>query len=135
MVDIDHEAKSIGIVDYKTGKPSISWTGKTDFEKIKLHKYRQQLMFYKLLVEHSRDYSHLAVDQASLQFVEPTNSGSIVELTIEWSSEELERFAQLVQAVWQSIISLDFPDISSYSTDYKGIQAFENDLLAAFIEK
>ncbi|MFI5212659.1 MAG: ATP-dependent DNA helicase, partial [Candidatus Saccharimonadales bacterium] len=56
LVDVDTTNKTIVVTDYKTGKASYSWTGKTDYEKIKLHKYKQQLMFYKLLVEQSRDY-------------------------------------------------------------------------------
>src|SRR5690606_35627515 len=42
LVDIDKETKTIRVTDYKTGKPSRDWKGKTEFEKIKLHKYRQQ---------------------------------------------------------------------------------------------
>ena len=56
VVDIDEENKSIIVTDYKTGKPSTTWKGRTDYEKVKLHKYKQQLMFYKLLVENARDW-------------------------------------------------------------------------------
>ncbi|HEY1085303.1 MAG TPA: ATP-dependent DNA helicase [Candidatus Saccharimonadales bacterium] len=131
VVDIDQEAKSITVVDYKTGKPSLSWKGKADFEKIKLHKYRQQLMFYKLLVEHSADYSPYTVDRSYLQFVEPTESGTIVSLEIDWDKDELTRFSRLIEAVWQKIITLDLPDTSKYPENHKGILAFEDDIISS----
>lgn len=129
VVDIDEESKSISVTDYKTGKPASSWNGKTDFEKIKLHKYKQQLMFYKLLVEHSRDYSNFKVDTGVIQFIEPTASGKITQLELSFDASELAGFQRLIQAIYDRIVALDFPDVSQYSTDYKGIQQFESDLL------
>ena len=131
LVDIDKSAKSITVTDYKTGKQYHSWTGKDDNAKIKLHHYKQQLMFYKLLIESSRDYSKYAVKQGIMQFVEPTPSGQILTLDTDFSSEDMERFIRLVNAVWSRIIKLDFPDISSYENSYKGIVLFENDLISA----
>lgn len=129
LVDISSTDKTIIVSDYKTGKASTSWTGKTDYEKIKLHKYRQQLMFYKLLVEHSRDYNQYVVEKGCLQFVEPTPRGEILHLEASPTPEDLERFRQLIKAVWHKITTLDLPDTSSYEPSYKGMLAFENDLL------
>ncbi len=129
VVRLDPENKTITVTDYKTGAPSSSWTGKTDYEKQKLHKYRQQLMFYKLLVEHSRDFAGYTVEQGVLQFVEPTRSGQIHQLSLTFSPDEMTVFTRLVLAVWQRIQALDLPDISEYSADYKGMQAFEAWLL------
>lgn len=129
LVDIDSANKSIVVTDYKTGKATASWTGKTDYEKIKLHKYRQQLMFYKLLVEGSRDYQTYNVDHGVLQFVEPNKAGSILALDATFTRDELEQFSNLIKAVWKHISTLDLPDIASYSQDYRGMLAFEQDLL------
>lgn len=129
LVDIDTNDKIIIVSDYKTGKASTSWTGKTDYEKIKLHKYKQQLMFYKLLVEQSRDYNQYTVEKGCLQFVEPTARGDILSLESSCSSEELETFRQLIKAVWKKIMTLDLPDTSAYDQSYKGMLAFEQDLL------
>ncbi len=127
LVDI-HE-KTVVVTDYKTGKPSRSWTGKTDFEKIKLHKYKQQLMFYKLLIENSRDYrGHTAINGV-LQFVEPTSHGEILSLEATCTSDELARFTKLIQSVWHHIVALDLPDTSQYEPTYKGMVEFENDLI------
>jgi DNA helicase-2/ATP-dependent DNA helicase PcrA len=130
LVDIAKEDKTIIVSDYKTGKASTSWTGKTDYEKIKLHKYKQQLMFYKLLVEHSRDYNQYTVEKGCLQFVEPTPRGDILHLEASCTAEELDTFRRLINAVWRKIKTLDLPDTSQYEPGYKGMLAFENDLLA-----
>lgn len=129
LVDINTENRTIAVTDYKTGQPSVSWQGKTDYEKIKLHKYRQQLMFYKLMVERSRDYSNYTVNKGILQFVEPTPSGEITALELSFTTEELEDFSKLIEAVWHCIMTLDLPDTDSYEQSYKGILAFEQDLL------
>ncbi len=128
LVDITPD-KSVRVTDYKTGHPSVSWNGKTEYEKIKLHKYRQQLLFYKLLIEHSRDYRGYHVDQGCLQFIEPTKQGEIVALEADFDTTELQRFSQLIEAAWKRICSLDLPDISHYPQTLKGILAFEQDLL------
>lgn len=39
------------------------------------------------------------------------------------------RMKNLIKAVYDKIINLDFPDVSAYSQDYEGILAFEEDLL------
>ncbi len=134
VVDIDKQNKTIFVTDYKTGKPAHSWKGSADYEKIKLHKYRQQLMFYQLLVEHSRDYSNFTFTGGRLQFVEPDmKTGDILSLEDTLSREELSEFTQLIDIIWRKITTLDMPDISGYSADYKGMLQFEKDLLAGEI--
>lgn len=123
------DGDKLTVTDYKTGKPSRDWQGKTDWEKIKLHKYRQQLMFYQLLTQHSRDYAKYSFERGVLQFVEPDAAGRVHALDAHFTSEELADFTKLIQAVWRSITSLDFPDISSYEPNYKGILQFEADLV------
>lgn len=136
LIDINHRSSEIIVTDYKTGKPSSSWQGKTDFEKVKLHKYRQQLMLYKLLIEHSRDYGNkFKVNQAALEFVEADTSGSIKRLEIDFNTEELNRFKLLLKSVWKHIMSLDLQDVSTYEQNYKGILAFEQDLIDQIDQK
>ena len=129
LVDIDNQ--TITVTDYKTGKPSTSWTGKSDYEKIKLHKYRQQLMFYELLCANSRDYARYKFAGARLQFVEPDQAtGDIVALDDHFSNDELADFQRLIAAVWRCITSLELPDTSHYEANYRGVLQFEEDLLA-----
>ena len=127
LLDIDDG--HITVTDYKTGKPSRDWKGKTDADKVKLHKYRQQLMFYQLLCESSRDYSKYTFDGGILQFVEPDASGSIHALRESFTSDELDHFRKLIQAVWHCVTTLELPDTSEFEPNYKGILAFEEYLI------
>lgn len=126
---INKDERTIRVIDYKTGKPSSSWTGKTDYEKIKLHKYRQQLMFYLLLIEQSPHYSGYSYS-GELQFVEPGQNGEILPpLEANFSDDDYIRFKKLVHAIWKSIIQLDFPDSSNYPETYRGILDFEDAII------
>lgn len=126
---LDVQDKVITVTDYKTGKPSRDWKGGSDFEKIKLHKYKQQLLFYQLLCERSRDYSKYTFGGGVLQFVEPTPSGTFYALDYTFNDEEKERFVKLINAVWKHIIDLDLPDTSEFEPTYKGVLAFEQWLI------
>ena len=130
LIDIDKNARTMVVTDYKTGKPVRTWSGKTEYEKIKLHRYRQQLMFYKLMVERSRTYGNYTVEKGILQFVEPTTNGDVIGLDASFTPDELEEFSRLVQKVWHCITTLHLPDTSHYEPTHKGILAFEQDLLA-----
>ncbi len=129
VADCDPKEKTMVVTDYKTGKPVTSRIARTDYEKIKLHKYSQQLLFYKLLVENSRDYSSYTVTDGRLAFIEPTSSGEIIVEEVSYDKEELNRFQRLIGKVWEHIIALNLPDISHYPATYQGMLDFEEDLL------
>jgi DNA helicase-2/ATP-dependent DNA helicase PcrA len=129
VADIDAKEKTMIVTDYKTGKPALSWKGNDEWEKIKLYKYRQQLMFYQLLINNSRDYHTYTVASGRLCFVEPTKSGKISTLELNFENQEIERLALLIEKIWNKIITLDLPDISRYEPTLKGILQFEQDLL------
>lgn len=124
-LEIDQKARTITVVDYKTGKPHSRWASDA-----KLHKYRQQLICYKLLIEGSHSFAGYAVQGGRLEFIEPDEHGQLHQLELRYTDEEVERTRQLLQAVWQRIQSLDFPDITGFSADLKGIRELE-DFLAA----
>ena len=50
-----------------------------------------------------------------------------------FSEEELAEFARLIGIVWRKITTLELPDISEYSADYKGMLQFEEDLLTEVV--
>ncbi len=129
LVDIDTKGHKITVTDYKTGRPPLGWNSNNAYEERKLHKYRQQLLFYKLLVEHSRDYGKYTVEGGRLAFVQPTNRGEVVTLDMTFTSEEIERAQKLIEAVWKHIMDLDLPDTSGYKEGVAGITAFEDDLI------
>lgn len=134
IVDVlrpDRASKTITVTDYKTGKPARKWGGTGDFEKIKLHQYKQQLIFYKLLIESSNEFRGYTVDRGVLAFVEPDEHGELLSLELDYRDDDIETFKQLMQAVWHHIMQADFPDTSGYPETFKGVVAFENDLLEA----
>ena len=124
----------IVVHDFKTGKPKISWQGSSDHEKIQLRNYARQLIFYKILVEGSRDYSKYKVRSGVLEFVEPIegadDSKKMIDLSLGIEEADTERLRKLICAVHKKIINLEFPDISKYEKNIHGVIAFEEDLLS-----
>jgi DNA helicase-2/ATP-dependent DNA helicase PcrA len=117
------------VVDFKTGHAVDKWLGTTPYEKVKLHNYKRQIIFYKLLVENSRDFSERGtVNRGKLEFLEPKN-GKIIELPLEIQAEDVERTRKLIEVVYKKIMTLDFPDVSGYSKDVKGVEEFEEDMV------
>lgn len=129
-LEINRQTKEITVVDYKTGKPFDRW--KAD---AKLHRYKQQLYFYKLLIENTRTYSGYSIKNARLEFLEPDDNDRIMQLELTFNQKELERTKHLISTVWRLIQDLHFPDTSRYDKSLKGIQQFEHDLLTATPKK
>lgn len=129
VMTIDKSAKTISVIDYKTGSPCSSWQGKSDYEKTKLHQYKQQLLFYKLLIEASPDYRDYTVSNAVLEFIEPNEHGEIVSLKLDYADEDITTFRKLIGAVWQRIMQVDFVNTTGYPQTFKGMLAFEEHLL------
>ena len=129
LLDIDEANKTIVVTDYKTGRPVPTWKGRTDYERIKLHHYRQQLIFYKLLIENSRQYEGYSVTSGVIEFVEPTPAGKIERLELAYDPSEVAELTKLVKAVWDNIIAMNFTLDAHYEPTFKGIVSYEQDLL------
>ena len=120
--------------DWKTGKVSMTWQGKDDYEKRKLRNYARQLAFYKILTEYSRDFSKYNVHRGVLEFIETPRAGAqLVDLECEITDAQTDRLKSLIIAVATKIMNLNFPDVSKYEKNVKGVEAFEEDLLAGNI--
>ncbi|MDR0397922.1 MAG: ATP-dependent helicase [Candidatus Nomurabacteria bacterium] len=126
MLVKDTEKKTVTIYDYKTGKPFADWERNS-----KLHKYEQQLMFYKLLVENSAEFTGYTVEKGVLQFVEPVD-GKIVSLETDYPANDMHAFKSLVRAVWKCIQDLDLPDTSAYGEGLGGTLDFERFLVKGY---
>lgn len=126
---VPHSDSEIIVHDFKTGKAKPDWKGVSAYDKITLHNYKRQLVFYKLLVENSIDFGDAySVKRGVLEFVEP-KGGELIDLEAEILKEEVARTEELIKIVNSKICALDFPDTSSYKDNLNGIIAFENDLL------
>ncbi len=125
----DDKSEAI-VVDLKTGKAADNWKG-DDTTLQKLGRYRRQLVFYRLLIEHSRDFSNIAVNQGALVFVEPDkkDGNKIKTLYSDITQEDANTMRQLVTKVWWHIQNLDFPDTTGYEKSNKGVEQFIEDLL------
>ncbi len=123
-----HDNKVCDVHDFKTGKPLTSWNKNSGNEALKAWRYKTQLIFYKILLERSRNWSDYRVDRGVLEFVQPHRDDIILlEHTLE--DGEVDRVARLIQAVWRRIQNLDFPDVEKYEPNISGIRQFEDDLL------
>lgn len=117
------------VIDYKTGRALSFWDRGDEHDRIKLHQYRRQLCFYKLLVEGSRDFSKEKVSVGTLQFVEPDGK-QMVSLSLPLDASSVERVAALARAVYTLIVQVRFPVVEHYTKDEQGIRQFEEDILA-----
>ncbi len=130
LIDIDEENKTITVSDYKTGSPADMWGRGSEYTKIKLHKYRQQLLFYKILIENSGLYRGYTVTKGQLAFIQPDKAGASIVLDLDFTDkDELERTKNLITSVWANIMELNLIDTSGYPDTLAGIIAFEDSLL------
>lgn len=133
---VDHYIKkddTLTITDFKTGRAINSWRVTEDYYRQKLHRFRQQLLFYNLLFQLSHDFKAVNTTQLQVAFVEPSRRGVYYNLSLDLSPDEQNQLTALMQVVWQHIMELSFPDTKTYGQDFKGVQAFETDLLAGVI--
>jgi DNA helicase II / ATP-dependent DNA helicase PcrA len=121
------------VVDYKTGKGGRNWDDLAKQNPMKWFKYRQQLVFYKILVEKSRRFAgKYKVNTGKIDFIESINKTGLPEhniLEMQITDEEVEQLEKLIGAVWKCIKTLELPDVSKYPKNIKGTTRFIEDLL------
>jgi DNA helicase-2/ATP-dependent DNA helicase PcrA len=125
LLQVDKKAKTISVFDYKTGSPFEKFDSGTKF---KTHGYKQQLMFYKLLIENTPEFADYTVEKGILHFVEPVD-GKIETLELYYSEAELAEFIKLIEVIWKKIQNLDFPSTIDYEKNLRGTLEFERSLL------
>ncbi len=128
---IVQEGREVRVFDLKTGKPLSGWKGKTKHEKINAWRYRNQLIFYKILIDSSKKFKKKNfVKEGYLEFLKPGDDGRIATLPLEIEKGEEERVKAIIEAVGQKIRKNDFPCIKKYKKfGFKGIKMFEEDLI------
>lgn len=120
-IEINDEAKTITVSDFKTSKPKFKWSDGDGTLNYKL-----QLYFYKFLIENSRDYAGFRVTKGRIDFISPDNSGFYHSLELEFDDNEAEQVKKLIAVVYQRIKDLDFPELEEGTTT----KAFIDKLLA-----
>lgn len=124
-LEIDRTNKTLRIIDFKSGRAHTKWGSDT-----KSITYQQQLYFYILLAEKSREFKDYKVTSAALEFIEPLPNGECAEpLELNFDTAKFDEFKKLVLAVWRRIDELDLPDVSGYPASAPGMRSFIQDLL------
>ena len=121
------DEKQVRVVDYKTGKPLLTLSSKSEPNLVKMWRHNLQLGFYILLLKYTKRYSdkHYAAQIIQLDASEPEH----LYLDYSLESTDIDRIEQLADAVYKRIVALDMPDVSSYEPTLAGIRQFEAFLL------
>ncbi|MDB5160949.1 MAG: uvrD [Candidatus Saccharibacteria bacterium] len=125
---VDVEGTSLKIIDYKTGAPLSSFYSKDKNKELKAYRHKTQLIFYALLAHEHPSFSAYSDVEGQMIYVEADRPAEL-SLAYKPTPEDIAHLGKLVEAVWQRIQTLDFPDISAYEPTLSGIRAFEADLL------
>jgi DNA helicase-2/ATP-dependent DNA helicase PcrA len=111
LLAFDDSARTITILDYKTGKLDR----KPD--AIKKSNYMRQLAFYRLLLENSPDYQGYTLAQEADLYVEPeSDTGELPEPQKSIAGDsDLAHLRLLAQAAWWRMTRGDY-DVSAFET-------------------
>lgn len=136
---IEEIENELNVIDLKSGKAmnkfELGKAKEEDYDNIKKINYKHQLMFYKILLENSRNYNNKKINNGILQFVDsPKEEELILDFNNpeDFTYEEYQDFKKLIVIIYNKIINLNFTniDISKYSADSEGILEFKKDLLS-----
>ncbi|MBP7670884.1 ATP-dependent helicase [Candidatus Gracilibacteria bacterium] len=132
-IHLDPNTQTALVIDYKTGKPFRDWNAYDEKNQRKAWEYKNQLIFYKLLLENSRTFGDkYQVKKGKIEFIEPFKDQNIA-LTLEITDHDLQQTKKLIEIIYRKITTLDFPDTTKYGNDFGATQLFINDLLDGHI--
>jgi DNA helicase-2/ATP-dependent DNA helicase PcrA len=105
---LDQEARTVRVVDYKTGKAKTMGEIMGD-TKSSAGDLKRQLVFYKLLIEMDPRLQNLHFGEATLDFVEePSVHGKSGERSIAVSDEDVRELTSEIKTAMTGIRSLRF---------------------------
>jgi len=125
---VDLSGDSMTIIDYKTGKPLSSFETKDKNSVLKAHNQKLQLVFYALLTSQGPGLSQYGNVTGQMVYLEAADQKQLTR-SFSPSRDDIDRLKQLVAAVWQHVMRLDFPDTGHYQPGLGGITQFEQDLV------
>lgn len=120
--------RHLRVVDYKTGTPLLSFESRAKSNAYKVWQHKLQLVFYALLLKNTPRWNSYGTIEGQMVYLEAKSANGL-ERSYTPTAEEIDRLEKLVTVVWNNIMDLDFPEVSTYSPDATGIKAFETDLL------
>ncbi len=130
---IDKKARTLTIFDYKTGGyHKEKWRSHAT-----LYKYMLQLGFYRLLLKNSAEFRKYKIEKAAILFVVPDNDGEVHMREYEFNDEDEQELLELMKAVYQLVVSLDFiddPEIFVAPDKDKGLKGI-NEFIALVLAK
>ncbi len=122
-MQINEQTGEIKVFDYKTGKTMKDFDGYSSNEKVKAYKYKNQLIFYKLLIENSRNYKgKFTVTSGTLEFIDGENEPR--SLTYAITKEDTDNLRALIKAVYSKIKTLDFKSPDLADPDFADVMEF-----------
>lgn len=122
---INKQNKTIQVIDFKTGKSIPKLSSDT-----KSYGYKQQLYFYKILIDNSPQYRGYRVVKGTIQFIEPSKKSSHIEsIDLLYEEEYYQRLLKLIKVVWDNTMDLNFPNTNDYEQSISGTNKFERFLL------
>lgn len=103
-ININPETKTIELYDFKTGNyHAEKWNSHPT-----LYKYRLQLGFYKLLLNHSLNYRNYKVTRGHILFVTPDSEDRVYDKVYEFDDHDEQELKQIMKAVYHQMTSLGF---------------------------
>lgn len=130
-INIDPQAKTIEVYDFKTGKfHDGKWQSRPS-----LYKYALQLGFYKLLLNSAPSFRNYKVTKGHILFVSPDQEGKVYDKVYEFNQDDEQELKALAKAVYHQITSLEFverPELNltaDKSRTLKDVRQFVDKLL------
>jgi DNA helicase II / ATP-dependent DNA helicase PcrA len=128
VIEKSHDKKNyLTVVDYKTGKGFAKFDSKSK----NLENYKLQLIFYKLMIEHSSiNDNNTYIKSLCLDFIEKGEHTGIKVFDISNMDLDIEIAKKLINVVYKKITNLDFKipeEIINLKKDKN--KAFQNWLL------
>lgn len=108
-IEVDDEAKTIEVFDFKTGKYHKEKWGAVD----SLYKYALQLGFYKLLLNNSPTYRKYKVTKGHILFVSPDDEGKVYDKVLDFDDPkeyDEAKLVEMIKAVYAQATTLGFLD-------------------------
>ncbi|MBR3386120.1 ATP-dependent helicase [Candidatus Saccharibacteria bacterium] len=129
---VDDAHKTIEVYDYKTGP----YHNKRWQSHATLYKYMLQLIFYKMLLNHSPKYAKYKVLRAHILFVTPDKDGLVHDKVYDYDEKDEAECLKLLGAVYKMVETLEFMDDPEIfvapdgTKDLKDIKEFTTLMLA-----